>query len=263
MPLLSRLLSLSCLSRAALTVSVALFTGLAYGQTPEGPQLPPQDTQIGAVHGQIRLGYYLSTHTFRYHGEYEAGTNFARLAGSPLYVFGDVDVEALQDTHGKFAPSRLTGTFETGAHRLFGVAPLSFTIRHQSAHYIDSDNLFQGSWDMVGARWQQPVGATQLSGSLAKYVNVHQLDANYDMDADLQGVTALGMVGRHRLELHSDIHVTDTKGGKSGFADYWIEPDLYLSAQTIAFLGYGQIHDTNFSAANTDHPIIGGIRLVY
>jgi hypothetical protein len=252
-----------CASLVTLTLSAALLTGMAYGQTPEGPQIPPQDTQIGAVHGQIRLGYYLSTHTYRYQGEYEVATNFARLAGSPLYVFGDVNVQALQDSHGKFAPSRLTGTFEAGAHRLFGVAPLSFTLRHQSAHYIDRSDLFQGSWDMFGVRWQQTVGSTQLSGSLAKYVHVHQLDAIYTVDADLQGVTALGKVGHYRCELHSDIHATAAHDGNSGFTDYWIEPNLFLSAQTAAFLGYGQIHDTNLSIANTDHPVIGGIRLVY
>jgi len=248
----------------ALLLSVAVFPRSVCAQTPEGPQIPLPDDKIGAVHGQVRLGYYLSTHTYRYHGEYEAETNFARVAGSPLYGFADVDVEALEDSaHGKFEPDRRVGTFEVGARRLFGVAPLSFVVRHQSAHYIDRNDLFQGSWDMAGVRWQQTIGKTQVSASLADYVHVHQLDAEYKMDADLQGITSLGAIGRHPLELHSDLHLVTGHSGKGGFTDYWIEPNIFLSAQTAFFLGYGQIHDTNLSRANADHPVITGIRLTY
>jgi len=248
----------------ALLLTILIFPGQLWAQTPEGPQIPIPDDKIGSVHGQIRLGYYPLTHTYRYHGEYEAQTNFAKLGGSPLYGFADVDVQALEDSaHGKFQPDRLVGTFELGARRLLGVPPLSLFIRHESAHYIDRDDLFQGSWDMVGARWQQSVGKTQLSGSLANYVHVHQLDSEYKIDADLQGVTALGTAGKHPLELRSDLHFVTGHGGRGGFADYWMEPNIFLSTQTAFFLGYGQIHDTNLSRANTDHPVIMGLRFVY
>ncbi len=262
---MSALLSFSRFFRAFLSLLalVSLAAGLQ-AQTPEGPQLPVPDAKIGAVHGLIRLGYYPTTHTYRYHGEYEAETNFVRVAGSPLYAFADVDVQALEDSkHGKFQPDRLVGTFELGVRRLLGVAPLSLLVRHQSAHYIDRDDLFQGSWDMVAVRWQQAVGKTLVTGSLANYVHVHQLDSEYKLDADLQGVTALGAAGKHPLELHTDLHTVTGHGGKGGFTDYWIEPNLFLSTQTAFFVGYGQIHDTNLSRANTDHPVITGIRLVY
>ena len=261
MPLLPSFRFFQCL---LLVLTLICLGGNIQAQTPEGPQLPVADNKIGAVHGIIRLGYYGVTHTYRYHGEYEAETNFVRVAGSPLYAFADVDVQALEDSaHGKFEPDRLTGTFEIGVRRLFGIAPFSLVTRHQSAHYIDRNDLFQGSWDMVGARWQQTVGKTQISASLANYVHVHQLDSEYKLDADLQGVTSLGAVGRHRLELHTDLHSVTGHGGRGGFTDYWLEPNVFLSAQTAFFLGYGQIHDTNLSRANTDHPVITGIRLTY
>lgn len=250
--------------RMLLIAAVALLPGVVRAQTPEGPQLPPPDSQIGAVHGQVRLGYYLSTHTYRYHGEYEVATNFARVADSPLYAFADVDVEAFQDSaHGKFEPDRLVGTFEVGARRLFGVEPLSVLVRHQSAHYIDRNDLFQGSWDMVALRYQKPLGATLLSATLGEYVHVHQLASSYHHDVDVQGETALGAFRRHRLQLRTDIHAVTGSGGKGGYVDYWVEPGIFLSPQTIAFIGYGQIHDTNLSAANTDHPVITGVRLIY
>lgn len=251
----------------AALLALALVAGLALpaaAQTPEGPQLPAPDAKIGAVHGQIRLGYYATTHTYRYHGDYSAATNLVRAAGSPLYIFGDVDVQALQDSaHGKFQPDRLVGTFEAGAHKLFGAAPLSLFVRHESAHYVERIDRFMGSWDMVGLRFQQPVGATALSVSLADYVHVHQLDSDYRADADVQGVTGFGSVRGHRLELKSDLHAAAGHGGRGSFVDYWIEPCISLSPQTSLFVGYGQIHDTNLSAANTDHPIITGLLFGY
>ena len=256
------------LSRCLPLLSLALIalTPLARAQTPEGPQLPPPDDKIGAVHGQGRLGYYGVTHTFRYQGDYQIGTTFARLARSPLYAFADVDIEAGQDSmHKTFRPQRLVGTFEVGARRLFGVAPLSLIVRHESAHYIDRADLYQGSWDLVGARWQQTVGKTLVSGTLADYVHVHQLASEYRYDADLQGFTDLGATKGHRMELRSDVHAATAhgSGGKGGYVDYWIEPNYFLGPQTALFVGYGQIHDTNLSAANTDHPLITGIRLLY
>lgn len=253
------------LSRLLFIAAAALLPAISSrAQTPEGPQIPPPDAQIGAVHGGVRLGYYASTHTYRYHGDFNVATNFVRAAGSPLYAFADVDVEALEDSaHGKFQPDRLVGTFELGARRLFGAAPLSVLVRHESAHYIDRNDLFQGSWDMVALRYQRPLGSTLLSATLGEYVHVHQLASRYHHDADVQGETALGAFRRHRLQLRTDIHAATGSGGKGGYVDYWVEPGIFLSPQTIAFLGYGQIHDTNLSAANTDHPVIGGIRLVY
>ena len=245
-------------------LAVLLLAGRLHAQTPEGPQLPSPDTQIGGVHGHIRLGYYASTHTYRYHGEYDVATNFVRVAGSPLYGFADVDVEALEDSaHGKFQPDRLVGTFELGARSLFGVQPLSILVRHESAHYIDRNDLFQGSWDMAALRYQKPLGATLLSATLGEYVHVHQLASSYHHDLDVQGETGLGAFRRHRLLLRTDIHAATGSGGKGGYTDFWIEPGIFLSPQTEAFVGYGQIHDTNLSAANTDHPVITGIRLVY
>ncbi|MGI4787695.1 MAG: hypothetical protein ACRYFS_02465 [Janthinobacterium lividum] len=252
------------LSRFLIVTAAFLISSSVRAQTPEGPQLPPPDNQISAVHGQVRLGYYLTTHTFRYHGEYEVATNFTRLAGSPIYVFGDVDVEALEDSaHGKFQPDRLVGTFEVGARRFLGIAPLSLLVRHQSAHYIDRDDLFQGSWDMTGLRYEKTFKSTLVSATLAQYVHVHQLASEYHQDVDLQSVTSLGAFRGHPLDLHTDVHAATGSGGKGGYTDFWIEPGISLSRQTVFFLGYGQIHDTNLSAANTDHPVITGIRLVY
>lgn len=232
-------------------------TAPVWAQTPEGPQLPPPDDRIGVVHGQVRLGEYAVTHRYKYQGEYEAGINLIRVAISPVYVFGDVDVEGF-DSHHTYKPDRLVGTFEAGARRLFGVTPLSVLVRHESAHYIDRDDLFQGSWDMAGVRWQQAVGTTQLSATLAQYLHVHQVAGNYTYDGDLQGVTPLTSFLGHHLALTTDLHAAT---GTGGYVDYWVEPDLTLSAQAIAFLGYGQIHDTNLSAANVDHALIAGVRL--
>ena len=247
-----------------LSLALMALAPFAHAQTPEGPQLPPPDDKVGAVHGQGRLGYYGVTHTFRYQGDYQIGSTFARAAGSPLYLFADVDIQAGQDsTHKTFRPQRLVGTFEFGARRLFGVAPLSLIVRHESAHYIDRADLYQGSWDMVGARWEQAVGKTRVTGTFANYVHVHQLASEYKLDGDLQGVTALGATRGHKMELRSDIHAATGHGGKGGYVDYWIEPNYFLGQQTALFVGYGQIHDTNLSAANTDHPLITGIRLIY
>lgn len=249
---------------ASLCLLSALAAPHARAQSPEGPLLPTLDDKLGTPHGQARLGYYAQTHTFRYQGEYTVGVTFARAAGSPLYAFADVDVEAGQDAaHSTFRPQRLVGTFEVGARRLLGVAPLSLLVRHESAHYIDRIDLFQGSWDMVGLRFQRPVGRTLLSVTLANYVHVHQLASDYKDDADLQGETALGSVRGHALSLRTDLHLASGHGGRGGFADYWLEPSYALSPQTALFLGYGQITDTNLSAANTDHPVMAGVRLSY
>ena len=116
---------------------------------------------------------------------------------------------------------------------------------------------------MAGLRWQQPVGSTRLSVSLAKYVHVHQLASDYHEDLDVQGDTALGALHTHKIQLRSDLHAATGHSGKGGYTDYWIEPSIALTEQTALFLGYGQIHDTNFSADNTDHPVMTGIRLSY
>ena len=250
--------------RFLIVLALALCAGAAAAQSPEGPQLPPPDTRVGVVHGQGRLGVYAVTHTFRYQGEYTVATNVARAGKSLLYLFADVDIQATQDnTRQAFRPQRLVGTFEGGARQLFGVLPLSVFARHQSAHYIDRVDLLMGSWDMAGVRWQQPVGQTQLSVSLAKYLTTHQTASRYGADFDVQGITPLGTVRGHRLELRSDLHAASGSGGRGGFADYWIEPSLFLTEQTAVFVGGGQVHDTNVSAANTDHPVMAGVRLVY
>ena len=90
---------------------------------------------------------------------------------------------------------------------------------------------------------------------------MYHLASSYHHDIDVQGETSLGAFRRHRLVLRTDIHAATGNGGKGAYTDYWIEPGIFLSPQTEAFVGYGQIHDTNLSAANTDHPFITGIRL--
>ena len=245
-------------------LACALIPTAVHAQSPEGPLLPVIDPKIGIPHGQVRLGYYPATHTFRYQGEYTVAVNFAQIKNSPLYGFADVDVEAGQDAdHSTFRPQRLVGTFEVGATRFLGVAPLSVLVRHESAHYIDREDLFQGSWDMVALRYRKPVGRTQLSVTLANYVHVHQLASEYKDDADIQGETDLGAIRGHKISLRTDLHLASGHGGRGGFADYWIEPSLALSPQAAVFVGFGQITDTNLSAANTDHPVIAGVRLNY
>ena len=235
-----------------------------HAQSPEGPLLPVIDPKIGIPHGQVRLGYYPTTHTFRYQGEYTVAASFAHVHGSSLYAFADVDVEAGQDAdHSTFRPQRLVGTFEVGATQFLGVRPLSLLVRHESAHYIDREDLFQGSWDMVALRYQKLVGRTQLAVTLANYVHVHQLASEYKDDADIQGETDLGATRGHKISLRTDLHLASGHGGRGGYADYWIEPSLGLSPQAAVFVGYGQITDTNLSAANTDHPVIAGVRLNY
>lgn len=242
----------------------ALAPAAAHAQSPEGPLLPVIDPKIGIPHGQVRLGYYPTTHTFRYQGEYTVTASFAHVNGSSLYAFADVDVEAGQDAaHSTFRPQRLVGTFEVGATQFLGVRPLSLLVRHQSAHYIDREDLFQGSWDMVALRYQKRVGRTDLAVTLANYVHVHQLASEYKNDADIQGETALGATRGHKISLRTDLHIASGHGGRGGFADYWIEPSLALSAQSALFVGYGQITDTNLSAANTDHPVMAGVRFNY
>ncbi len=251
-------------ARLLLPLLACALAPAAHAQSPEGPLLPVLDTKLGIPHGQVRLGYYPTTHTFRYQGEYTVAVNFARVHDSALYGFADVDVEAGQDAdHSTFRPQRLVGTFEVGATQFLGVRPLSLLVRHQSAHYIDREDLFQGSWDMVALRYQKLVGRTQLAVTLANYVHVHQLASEYKNDADIQGETDLGATRGHKISLRTDLHLASGHGGRGGFADYWIEPSLALSPQTAVFVGYGQITDTNLSAANTDHPVMAGVRLNY
>ena len=247
-----------------LFLCLAAFPHCLRAQSPEGPQIPSPDTKIGTVHGQVRLGYYALTHTYRYHGEYIAQVNFARVAQSPLYGFADVDVQSLEDSaHGKFVPDRLVGTFEVGVRRLLGVSHLSLLIRHQSAHYIDRIDPNQGSWDMDALRWQQDVGKTRVSATLGNYFHIHNLDSTYQIDGDLQGITSLGTVKHRPIELRTDIHTVTGHGGGGAFTDYWIEPNMILSTQTAFFVGYGQIHDTKLLRGNADHPIITGFRLLF
>jgi len=250
-----------------LLLLLALLGTAAAAQTPEGPALPRLTDEMYTPHGYARFGYYPVTGYFRFQGEYSVAGNIAKLGKSQTYLFAEVDVEAVSSQGGqRFEPNRLVGTFETGQRHLFGVRPLSFVLRHDSAHNIDISNTqrFQGNWDSAGVRWEGEAKTTRYTATLAYDYHIYQLSLNPKIDADFQTVTPIGTFAGRPIDFAADLHGLSSSGSRSGFVDFWLEPRITIRPQVQFFLGYGQIHDINLSANKpVDHPVITGIKFVY
>jgi len=236
-----------------------ILTGSAWAQVPGGTPTPVNYDTLNIAHGETRIGYYIGSKVYRYQGEYSLTYNFGRLGQSVFYLFGDADVEALSNQDRNFQPDRLTGTFEIGARRV-GVPPLTLFLRHQSSHNIDRNDRRQGSWELLGARWNQNLGRAVMSFSAGKYV--HRTINDYNWDLDAHATYPLGKLVGRPWEIRGEIRQVIESGPRQQFTDFWIEPDILISPHLRGFLGFGQIHDIDVFGGRTDISVMTGIRII-
>ncbi len=247
-------------------VPLAIFPFLfslapAVAQMPGGPPIPNDSLQAGDIHGVVRLGYYVASGFYRFQGQYGLTANVARIGSSPVYVFGNVDIESLSGKANSFQPDRQTGTFEVGVRRIAGRAPLSVFIRHQSPHNIDRNDRRQGSWEMVGARWTQRVKGTKVTLSTGPYI--HRIVARYQWDADLQTATPLGRVAGRALELDGDLHQVFNGSPQKNFTELWIETNILLTPHIQAYIGTGRLQDIDVYNGRSDTPVVAGVKFIF
>lgn len=255
--------AIALMKRTALLCVMAigwLYSCPAAAEVPGGPPLPIIGGQVGAAHGEARVGYYALTRTYRFQGQYSLTYNFANVKSSLLYSFADVDVEAMSTFSDHFKPDRLAGTFEIGARHIVA-GPLGLFVRHQSPHDIDRADRRQGSWDMAGMRWEQPLRRGTIQFSAGRYIRTAAFD--YTWDLDFRASYPIGSTMGKPWELRFDLHHVSETGPRGGFTDYWIEPDVRLAPHVEFFAGFGEIHDIDVFAGRNETPLLSGVAITW
>jgi hypothetical protein len=240
------------------TVLTFLISSAAHSQMPEGPQVPNPDSKKNATHSLVRIGYYAQTSKYLYHGDYNLTTNAFQIGTADFYGFADVDVEAL-DERGNFQPNRLAGTFEIGARVPIDNSPVGVFYRHESTHNIDLAGRRQPSWEQLGLRYQYVRPNYDISISAADYD--HHGNCFYNADFDLQGTYRIENRWHNPLSIYGDVHAVSEDGGpRSGFTDYWIEPNLGLTKSSGVYIGYGSTHDVDMANGKSSTSVIIGLK---
>jgi len=245
----------------ALTGAVCLSVVVAAAaEAPEGPQSPAWDLTPYVAHSVANVGYDVATQVYRYHGDFNVTYNALRLKRVGIYGFADVDIESRTDSD-LFQPDRLVGTFEGGGRMAIGKSALGVFYRHLSSHNIDRVDRVKPSWEAAGVRYQWAVRpALRMTLSAADYV--HHENCRYQSDVDGQAAWLITPHRNHALTLRADVHyVSETGNGRSGYTDYWIEPNYGLSKDVDAYLGYGSVHDIDTSDGRSDHPVMVGFKV--
>jgi hypothetical protein len=242
----------------AIAAFLCLFATAALAQMPEGPQLPSPDMTKNATHGALRIGYYAQTSFFRYHGDYTVNYNAFQIGGADINLLADVDIEAT-NAQEAFQPNRLVGTFEASVREPIHGSPIGIFYRHQSAHNIDLTDRSRPAWEQLGLRYQFVQPSFDLNLSIAHYT--HSENCFYNSDIDLQGTYWLDKSGHNPLSLFGDIHSVGESGGpRSGFTDYWIEPNVGISKTVNLYVGYGSTHDVDTANGISSTSVIIGVK---
>jgi hypothetical protein len=252
----------SRLSRRAFASAAFLLFSCAAGQAevPEGPPVPSADLSAYVAHSRTDLDYYLATQVYRYRGRYAITYNAFRVGKVGVYGFGDADVE-VRTGGNQFQPDRLLGTFEGGVRGPVGQGSVGVFVRHFSSHNVDRDDRAQPSWEQLGARWQWSRGRWHVDLSGATYF--HHDHCRYQSDVDAHAAWLVVSDSKHPLTIEADLHrVGETGGGRSEYVDYWIEPDLGLSKDVVAYVGYGTVHDIDMADGRSDDPVMVGLKVL-
>ena len=232
----------------------------AHAQMPGGVPLPNANDKPYQAHGDAQIGYYLTSRSYRYQGQYSLTYNVAQIGPSCLYLMANIDIEILANHVSDFQPDRQTGTFEVGTRRIVKNVPLGLFLRHQSPHNIDRSDRRQGSWEMVGARYNTRCGPALIVVSAGPYI--HRIVNDYTWDADAQATVPVGRWLGRNWKFMGDLHGVGEQQRK-GFGDYWIELNTNLSSHADGFVGTGEIHHIDVFAGTNDNPIVMGVRLSY
>ena len=244
---------------AALMLSLGAFAAGAQAQMPEGLAIPNSSLTPNAMNTMVRLAYSSSNY-YRYHGDYNLTYNVDHIGSFVPYLFADVDIEATYNAEKQFHPDRLLGNFELGGKCPVGkgeqIVPY---FRHMSSHNIDRTDRPRDAYELIGLRGVLNRKMFDLTLSLGTYT--HAENAFFKDDEDLQGVYRLGYWGKHAVELDGDLRHVDERGGpRSGYTDYWIEPNLALSQNVNLYVGAGSVHDIDQANGTSDHPVIIGFK---
>lgn len=219
---------------------------------PPSEEIVSGNAVFGIVAGQVYNSF----------GNLGATFDIGNLGGGRFYFFPDILTWIKNPNTSEFEPRRVEYTLEVGYFSPGADHRLSFFIKHQSFHDVDSFDGIQESYELYGARYLT-MKDPSIVLRVGKYLDVRTVD--YDWDFALSATSHIGNVGARPLSASATLHSVTEKGSRArnGFTDYSAEISLEFRSGIDLFLRYETMHDINRFAGTTDHHGIVGTRYVW